>query len=75
MKAKDVILVLLQEEHVSKTEAGRRMGYRSRAAVNEVLKREDLKVGLFCRLVKALGGDVLVRDRAGREYTVEEEER
>lgn len=71
MQGREIIKLIMEREGVGLTEMQRRLGYKSAANVNNLLKRQaadakDMRVETLVEFAKALGYEIVIR-KSGRK--------
>lgn len=57
-----IIRTILEQEGISQTEMGRRLGL-SKQAVNNLLSREDMRMSTVLHILHAIGYDFIIEKR------------
>lgn len=72
MKSNEVIRAAMAEDNLTQLGLATRLGYDTQSYVGNALNRKtDMKVGLFVKMMKAMGYEVIVR-RGKTEFEVTE---
>ena len=69
MTEKDVILAIMNEVGVNKSELSNMAGYNSKSAVTEILNRTGMKIDILLKLLNAMNCELIVR-HDDKEWTI-----
>lgn len=75
MEAKRIIKRLLRLNNLTMEQLARKAGYASQSGISAILARRGMSVDILCKLVGAMGSEVLVRMPDGTELVVTPAER
>lgn len=70
MTEKDVVLSVMTEVGVNKSELSNMAGYSSKSAVTEILNRTGMKVDILLKLLNAMNCELIVR-HDGKEWIID----
>lgn len=72
MKANDIVKNLMKERNLTQVELTKIMGKTSQSAISGALNR-DMKISTLVSLLDALNCALVIKDKNGNEWTVENE--
>lgn len=72
MKANDIVKNLMKERNLTQVELTKIMGKTSQSAISGALNR-DMKISTLVSFLDALNCTLVIKDKNGNEWTVENE--
>lgn len=71
MKANEIVKTLMADETITQGDLTKMLGLKSQSAVSGILNR-DMRTSTLVRILSCMEGEVIVRDKNGREFVISE---
>ena len=71
MKANEIVKTLMADKAITQGDLTKMLGLKSQSAVSGILNR-DMRPSTLVRILSCMEGEVVVRDKNGREFVISE---
>ena len=71
MKANEIVKTLMSDKAITQGDLTKMLGLKSQSAVSGILNR-DMRTSTLVRILSCMDGEVVVRDKNGREFVISE---
>lgn len=71
MKANEIVKTLMADKAITQGDLTKILGLKSQSAVSGILNR-DMRTSTLVRILSCMEGEVVVRDKNGREFVISE---
>ena len=71
MKANERVKTLMADKAITQGDLTKMLGLKSQSAVSGILNR-DMRTSTLVRILSCMEGEVVVRDKNGREFVISE---